>query len=138
MCIRDRNEEEEGLLSLQFEPLTIQSCMRKSDPHQLVVDYTQTMMGFLLFQPGPNHIAMIGVVQKVRFLGNTGTNVPRQIEGDNSVETAETGMGGTPSHDALRRERSAGNRGAQASGGAFPRSSILWDSCRFVRRSGCA
>ena len=81
---------------------------------------------------------MRGVVQKVRFLGNTGANVPRQIEGDNSVETAETGMGGTPSHDALRRERSAGNRGAQASGGAFPRSSILWDSCRFVRRSGCA
>ncbi len=55
------HEEDEGLLSLQFEPLTIQSCMRKSDPHQLMVDYTQMMIGFVLFQPAPKHIAMIGL-----------------------------------------------------------------------------
>ena len=40
---------------------TIQSRMLKADPARLVLDYTRTMMGFLLFQPKPDRIAMIGL-----------------------------------------------------------------------------
>lgn len=53
--------EEEGELSLHFNLPTIQSRMLKSDPDRLLLDYTQTMMGFLLFQPKPRSIAMIGL-----------------------------------------------------------------------------
>ena len=35
--------------------------MQRSDPQRLVLDYTRTMMGFLLFVPEPRHIAMIGL-----------------------------------------------------------------------------
>lgn len=53
--------EENGELSLHFDFPTIQSCMRLSHPEQLILDYTRTMMGFLLFQPKPERIAMIGL-----------------------------------------------------------------------------
>lgn len=53
--------EENGELSLHFGFPTIQSRMLKADPERLVLDYTRTMMGFLLFQPDPGRIAMIGL-----------------------------------------------------------------------------
>ena len=53
--------EENGELSLHFGFPTIQSRMLKADPARLVLDYTRTMMGFLLFQPKPERIAMIGL-----------------------------------------------------------------------------
>jgi len=53
--------EEEGELSLHFGFPTIQSRMLKADPERLVLDYTRTMMGFLLLQPKPLRIAMIGL-----------------------------------------------------------------------------
>ena len=53
--------EEKGELSLHFGFPTIQSRMLKADPAKLVLDYTRTMMGFLLFQPKPERIAMIGL-----------------------------------------------------------------------------
>lgn len=53
--------EEDGELSLHFGFPTIQSRMLKADPDRLVLDYTRTMMGFLLFQPKPERIAMIGL-----------------------------------------------------------------------------
>ena len=53
--------EENGELSLHFGFPTIQSRMLKADPERLLLDYTRTMMGFLLFQPAPSHIAMIGL-----------------------------------------------------------------------------
>lgn len=53
--------EEKGELSLHFGFPTIQSRMLKADPARLVLDYTRTMMGFLLFQPKPQRIAMIGL-----------------------------------------------------------------------------
>ena len=53
--------EEKGELSLHFGFPTIQSRMLKADPARLVLDYTRTMMGFLLFQPRPERIAMIGL-----------------------------------------------------------------------------
>ena len=55
--VRDEN----GELSLHFNFPTIQSRMRVSDPGRLVLDYTRTMMGFLLLQPKPERIAMIGL-----------------------------------------------------------------------------
>ena len=38
-----------------------QSKMQKNDPSKLILGYTLTMMGFLLFQPKPERIAMIGL-----------------------------------------------------------------------------
>lgn len=53
--------DEEGELSLHFGFPTIQSRMLKADPERLVLDYTRTMMGFLLFLPQPERIAMVGL-----------------------------------------------------------------------------
>lgn len=53
--------EENGELSLHFGFPTIQSRMSIAEPGRLVLDYTRTMMGFLLFQPNPANIAMIGL-----------------------------------------------------------------------------
>ena len=53
--------EEGGLRSLHFTAGEIQSCMRLDRPDELHVDYTRTMMGFLLLAPRPRHIAMIGL-----------------------------------------------------------------------------
>lgn len=53
--------EADGLLSLHFDYLSIQSQMRISNPVELVLGYTRTMMGFLLFTPEPRRIGMIGL-----------------------------------------------------------------------------
>ena len=53
--------EENGELSLHFSFPTIQSRMLRADPERLILDYTRTMMGFLLLQPKPERIAMIGL-----------------------------------------------------------------------------
>ncbi|ENO89576.1 hypothetical protein [Thauera linaloolentis] len=49
------------LRSLQFDGLTVQSVMSVSRPDTLALDYTRAMMGFLLFNPQPRHIVMIGL-----------------------------------------------------------------------------
>ncbi len=54
-CRRD------GMLSLHFDYLATQSEMRCDAPDELVVPYTQTMMGFLLFEPQPAKIVVIGL-----------------------------------------------------------------------------
>lgn len=48
-------------LSLSFESSLIQSCMRLDAPDELVLDYTRAMMGFLLLNPVPQAILMIGL-----------------------------------------------------------------------------
>lgn len=48
-------------LSLHFDLMVVQSEMRRDAPEELLIPYTQTMMGFLLFQPKPQRIAMIGL-----------------------------------------------------------------------------
>ena len=53
--------ERNGMLSLQFDALSLQSEMNIDDPDQLVFSYTRAMMSFLLFEPSPNRIAMIGL-----------------------------------------------------------------------------
>ena len=47
--------------SLHFTLGELQSRMLSSAPWQLDLDYTRTMMGFLLFNPAPAHIGMIGL-----------------------------------------------------------------------------
>lgn len=53
----DEGEE----LSLRFEDGTVHSRMHQAEPARLVLEYTRLMMGFLLFQPAPRRIAMIGL-----------------------------------------------------------------------------
>lgn len=53
--------EEADSKSLHFVIHQLQSRMRTSRPHELQVDYTRTMMGFLLLNRHPRHIAMIGL-----------------------------------------------------------------------------
>lgn len=47
--------------SLHFSALAAQSRMLKQEPDRLVLDYTRTMMAFLLFNSQPDRIAMIGL-----------------------------------------------------------------------------
>lgn len=48
-------------LALMFDGISIQSEMNLDDPDDLVLAYTQSMMGFLLFKPEPERIGMIGL-----------------------------------------------------------------------------
>ncbi len=47
--------------SMYFSLSETQSRMRLADPDALVLEYTRTMMGFLLFMPRPRRIGMIGL-----------------------------------------------------------------------------
>jgi spermidine synthase len=53
--------EREGVLTLHFNDASIQSEMSIDTPDELVVAYTRAMMSFLLLQPAPKSIAMIGL-----------------------------------------------------------------------------
>ena len=53
--------EERGTRSLHFTMGETQSSMRVDHPHELQIDYTRTMMGFLLLNAQPRTIAMIGL-----------------------------------------------------------------------------
>ena len=48
-------------VSLTLDSSLIQSVMRRQDPTELVLDYTRTMMGCLLFEPRPASVLMIGL-----------------------------------------------------------------------------
>ncbi len=47
--------------SLEFLPGMVQSEMRLSRPDDLVLSYARAMMCFVLFQPQPEHILMVGL-----------------------------------------------------------------------------
>lgn len=53
--------EGDRYITLHFDFSATQSHMRKTDPDKLMMGYTRTMMGFLLFQPKPERIAMVGL-----------------------------------------------------------------------------
>ena len=53
--------EEAGVRSLHIGGLAIQSAMRLSAPDALELHYTRAMMSFLLFQPQPADVLMIGL-----------------------------------------------------------------------------
>lgn len=50
-----------GAKALHFSINEVQSRMLLDDPRALDLEYTRTMMGFLLFVPQPRRIAMIGL-----------------------------------------------------------------------------
>jgi spermidine synthase len=51
----------QGMLELHFDCLSVQSEMVIGKPDELVLGYTRAMMSFLLFNPSPKHITMIGL-----------------------------------------------------------------------------
>jgi spermidine synthase len=53
--------ERKGILELHFDRLSIQSEMDIGRPDELVLSYTRAMMSFLLLDPSPKHITMIGL-----------------------------------------------------------------------------
>ncbi|MDP3651647.1 MAG: transferase [Rhodoferax sp.] len=53
--------EEADSKSLHFVIHQLQSRMRTSRPNELQVDYTRSMMGFLLLNRHPRHIVMVGL-----------------------------------------------------------------------------
>ncbi|WP_028536099.1 polyamine aminopropyltransferase [Paludibacterium yongneupense] len=53
--------EVDGIRSLHLGSATIQSSMNLEDPTDLVLSYSRAMMGFLLFDPDPQHILQIGL-----------------------------------------------------------------------------
>ncbi|MFC7419611.1 transferase spermidine synthase [Iodobacter arcticus] len=52
---------EDGHKSLRFDSHSIQSAMSLDDPYSLALGYSQTMMGFLLFNPAPKHVLIVGL-----------------------------------------------------------------------------
>ncbi len=53
--------EEGGVRSLHLGGDAIQSSIRLARPDDLALDYTRAMMAFLLFQPRPREVLMIGL-----------------------------------------------------------------------------
>lgn len=53
--------EQDGILALHFDTMSVQSEMSIDDPDELVIGYTRAMMSFLLLEPAPERIAMIGL-----------------------------------------------------------------------------
>ena len=53
--------DHDDMRTLHFDGQYIQSAMRISAPDHLLLTYTQAMMAFLLFNPAPRHILMIGL-----------------------------------------------------------------------------
>lgn len=46
---------------LRFNGGVLQSAMRRSDPLSLALGYTRAMMGFLLLNPAPRHVLIVGM-----------------------------------------------------------------------------
>ena len=53
--------EKDGIRSLHLGSETVQSSMSLADPTELVMSYTRAMMAFLLFNPQPQRVLMIGL-----------------------------------------------------------------------------
>ena len=53
--------EQDGVRRMHFGNATVQSAMRVADPFALEISYTRSMMAFLLFQPEPRNILMVGL-----------------------------------------------------------------------------
>ena len=53
--------ERQGVRFLHLGGPAVQSAMRIREPDALELEYTRAMMGFLLFQPRPRDIALIGL-----------------------------------------------------------------------------
>ena len=53
--------EKFGVRTLHIGSATIQSAMRIARPHDLEISYTRSMMAFLLFDPDPREVLMMGL-----------------------------------------------------------------------------
>lgn len=53
--------EKSGVRSLHIGSDTIQSAMRIARPNELEIAYTRSMMAFLLFNPDPRQVLMVGL-----------------------------------------------------------------------------
>jgi spermidine synthase len=53
--------EQDGIRYLHLGSDTVQSGMRLSDPYELVLSYTRSMLAFLLFAPEPRRLVNIGL-----------------------------------------------------------------------------
>lgn len=53
--------DEDGTRCLRFNDGAVQSRMRLDAPHALELAYTRAMMGFLLFNPDPRAIVLVGL-----------------------------------------------------------------------------
>jgi spermidine synthase len=53
--------EDEGVRCLRFSAGVVQSSMRVTEPFELDLSYTRTMMGFVLFNAEPRHILLVGL-----------------------------------------------------------------------------
>lgn len=53
--------EDDQSRTMYFTFSAVQSRMLRDDPSALELDYTRTMMGFLLFMPPPTRMAMVGL-----------------------------------------------------------------------------
>lgn len=60
-CLKPFVRDDGTARSLHFTMGELQSRMNLLSPWQLDVDYTRTMMGFLLFKPAPVRMAMVGL-----------------------------------------------------------------------------
>jgi len=58
---KPRVEEEGGVRSLSFGGGVVQSAMRVEEPFRLELGYTRAMMGFLLFNPEPQRVLVVGL-----------------------------------------------------------------------------
>ncbi len=59
--VTPRVHDEDDTRSLRFNDGVVQSTMRMNDPFALDLGYTRAMMGFLLFNPAPQHILVVGL-----------------------------------------------------------------------------
>jgi spermidine synthase len=56
-----RVDDAGGVRSLRFGNGVVQSAMRLAEPFELDLSYTRAMMGFLLFNPAPSDILVVGL-----------------------------------------------------------------------------
>lgn len=59
--VTPRVHDEDDTRCLRFNDGVVQSTMRKDDPFALDLGYTRAMMGFLLINPAPRHILIVGL-----------------------------------------------------------------------------
>jgi spermidine synthase len=98
--------EEDGVRYLHLGGDHIQSAMRIDAPDDLELDYTRTMMAFLLFHPRPRDCLMVGLgggsIPKFMFRRLPGVRM-RVVELNPAVITAARGVFNVPDENARLR-----------------------------------
>ncbi len=110
--------EEDGVRYLHLGGDHIQSAMRIDSPDELELDYTRTMMAFLLFHPRPRECLMVGLgggsIPKFIHRRLPGVRT-RVVELDRAVVTAARGVFNVPPDGTrLRVEVGDGARAVHA------------------------